>query len=130
MDSALKQRLLGAAVLIALAVIFVPMFLGNAPPKQDSTTVSGEKRQQKDSVTSGATARRSVSQPERSFSSEERYGRRGAGRQSSFARNTGERKVHAFVDSEPQYRTTRRKPRATSAGRLRHEGASNRSASR
>lgn len=40
MDSALKQRLLGAAVLIALAVIFVPMFLGNAPPKQDSTTVN------------------------------------------------------------------------------------------
>src|SRR5450432_496370 len=40
MDSALKQRLLGAAVLIALAIIFVPMFLGNAPPKQDSTTVN------------------------------------------------------------------------------------------
>ena len=38
MDSALKQRLLGAAVLIALAIIFVPMFLGNAPPKQDSST--------------------------------------------------------------------------------------------
>ena len=40
MDSALKQRLLGAAVLIALAIIFVPMFLGNAPPKQDSTTAN------------------------------------------------------------------------------------------
>jgi DedD protein len=39
MDSALKQRLLGAAVLIALAIIFVPMFLGNAPPK-DNTTVN------------------------------------------------------------------------------------------
>lgn len=38
MDSALKQRLLGAAVLIALAVIFVPMFLGNSPPKQDNVT--------------------------------------------------------------------------------------------
>jgi len=37
MDSALKQRLLGAAVLIALAIIFVPMFLGNAPPKEAST---------------------------------------------------------------------------------------------
>jgi DedD protein len=34
MDSALKQRLLGAAVLIALAVIFVPMFLSNAPQQQ------------------------------------------------------------------------------------------------
>ncbi len=40
MDSALKQRLLGAAVLIALAVIFVPMFLSNSPQKQESTTTS------------------------------------------------------------------------------------------
>jgi DedD protein len=38
MDSALKQRLLGAAVLIALAIIFVPMFLSNTPPKQDNST--------------------------------------------------------------------------------------------
>jgi DedD protein len=37
MDYALKQRLLGAAVLIALAIIFVPMFLGNSPPKEAST---------------------------------------------------------------------------------------------
>lgn len=37
MDSALRQRLLGAAVLIALAIIFVPMFLGNSPPKDTST---------------------------------------------------------------------------------------------
>jgi len=36
MDPALRQRLLGAAVLVALAIIFVPMFLGNAPPKPDS----------------------------------------------------------------------------------------------
>ncbi|HEX4481987.1 MAG TPA: SPOR domain-containing protein [Rudaea sp.] len=40
MDSALKQRLLGAAVLIALAVIFVPMFLSNSPQKQESTTTT------------------------------------------------------------------------------------------
>lgn len=33
----MKQRLLGAAVLIALAVIFVPMFLGNSPPRDTST---------------------------------------------------------------------------------------------
>lgn len=39
MDSALKQRLLGAAVLIALAIIFVPMFLSSSPPKQDNTTL-------------------------------------------------------------------------------------------
>jgi DedD protein len=38
MDSALKQRLLGAAVLIALAIIFVPMMLSNAPQKQDTAT--------------------------------------------------------------------------------------------
>jgi len=36
MDSALKQRLLGAAVLIALLIIFVPMFLGSSPPKEAS----------------------------------------------------------------------------------------------
>jgi DedD protein len=40
MDQALKQRLLGAAVLIALAIIFVPMFLSNSPQKQESTTVN------------------------------------------------------------------------------------------
>jgi DedD protein len=38
MDTALKQRLLGAAVLIALAVIFVPMFLSNSPKQEESTT--------------------------------------------------------------------------------------------
>ena len=38
MDSALKQRLLGAAVLIALAIIFVPMFFSGTPPKTDGTT--------------------------------------------------------------------------------------------
>ena len=40
MDPALKQRLLGAAVLIALAIIFVPMFLSNSPQKQDATTLN------------------------------------------------------------------------------------------
>ena len=39
MDSALKQRLVGAAVLIALAVIFLPMFFSITPPKQENTTV-------------------------------------------------------------------------------------------
>ena len=38
MDPALKQRLLGAAVLIALAVIFVPWFLGNSPQQQENAT--------------------------------------------------------------------------------------------
>ncbi len=40
MDSALKQRLLGAAVLIGLAIIFVPMFLSNSPQQPDSTTLN------------------------------------------------------------------------------------------
>ncbi len=39
MDSALKHRLVGAAVLIALAVIFVPMFFSSTPPKQENTTI-------------------------------------------------------------------------------------------
>src|SRR5262249_5177468 len=42
MDSGLKQRLLGATVLIALAIIFVPMFLGNSPPKETSATQNME----------------------------------------------------------------------------------------
>ena len=36
MDSALNTRLLGVAVLIALLIIFVPMFLGSSPPKEAS----------------------------------------------------------------------------------------------
>ncbi len=40
MDSALKQRLLGAAVLIALAIIFRADVLSSIkPPKQDNTTL-------------------------------------------------------------------------------------------
>ena len=38
MDSQLKQRLIGAAVLIALAIIFVPMFLSGSPPKPETVT--------------------------------------------------------------------------------------------
>jgi DedD protein len=38
MDTALKQRLLGAVVLIALAIIFVPMFLSGSPPKSETTS--------------------------------------------------------------------------------------------
>lgn len=40
MDSALKQRLLGAAVLIALAVVFVPMIFPGAPPENKPSSVS------------------------------------------------------------------------------------------
>jgi DedD protein len=40
MEPALKQRLLGAAVLIALAVIFLPMFFSGTPPKSGEQSVS------------------------------------------------------------------------------------------
>ena len=40
MDLSLKQRLLGAVVLIALAVIFVPMLLSGPAPQQSSETVN------------------------------------------------------------------------------------------
>ncbi len=40
MDLSLKQRLLGAVVLIALAIIFVPMFLSGPAPQQSSETVN------------------------------------------------------------------------------------------
>ena len=42
MEPALKQRLLGAAVLIALAIIFVPMFLSNSPQQQENSTLNLE----------------------------------------------------------------------------------------
>lgn len=37
MDLSLKQRLLGAAVLVALAVIFVPMFISGSGPRQSAS---------------------------------------------------------------------------------------------
>ncbi|MGA8278764.1 MAG: SPOR domain-containing protein [Rhodanobacteraceae bacterium] len=40
MDSSLKQRLLGAVVLIALAIIFVPMFLSGSKPRPESETLN------------------------------------------------------------------------------------------
>lgn len=39
MDSALKQRLIGAAVLIALAVIFLPMLVDGPEPQRGTSTV-------------------------------------------------------------------------------------------
>jgi len=35
MDQPLKQRLIGAIILISLAVIFVPMFIGNKPAETE-----------------------------------------------------------------------------------------------
>lgn len=42
MDPALKQRLLGAIVLIALAIIFLPMLFSGSAPKTDSVTANLE----------------------------------------------------------------------------------------
>ena len=42
MDPALKQRLLGAVVLIALAIIFLPMLFSGSAPKSDSVTANLE----------------------------------------------------------------------------------------
>lgn len=42
MDTALKQRLLGAAVLIALAVIFLPMLFSGTAPEPERASVSLE----------------------------------------------------------------------------------------
>jgi DedD protein len=39
MDAALKQRLVGAAVLVALAVIFLPMLVGGPEPESESVSV-------------------------------------------------------------------------------------------
>lgn len=40
MESSLKQRLIGAAVLVALAVIFLPMLLDSPPPEPGTGTVT------------------------------------------------------------------------------------------
>lgn len=40
METSLKQRLLGAAVLVALAIIFVPMFISGPGPSQTSETAN------------------------------------------------------------------------------------------
>lgn len=42
MEPALKQRLLGAAVLIVAAIIFLPMFFSGAPPKPRNENISLE----------------------------------------------------------------------------------------
>ena len=39
MDAALKQRLVGAAVLVALAVIFLPMLVGGPEPESEAVSV-------------------------------------------------------------------------------------------
>ena len=41
MDQALKQRLIGAAVLVALAVIFIPMLLEAPEPEATTRIASG-----------------------------------------------------------------------------------------
>jgi hypothetical protein len=101
-------------------------------PKHDSHTASGAKRRRKDSSSRGTPAWQpeGYTLPERPYSGKARNGRRIAGKQSGFGRTTSKHKVHSFADSELQYRTARRKPRATPAARARQGAASNRPASR
>ncbi len=101
-------------------------------PRHDRDTASGSKRRQKDSVSRGTPAWQpeGYTSPERPYSSKARNGRRVAGKQSSFGRITSKHKANSFADTEPQYQTARRKPRATPAARARQGTASNRSASR
>jgi ATP-dependent RNA helicase DeaD len=95
---------------------------GQAGLKENNQIASSMKRRQKDSVNSRATEctpapkSKDFALPERSFSPKEKYGRRGAGGQSTYGRTTGKRKVPVFTASEPRYRTTRRKRRVTSNG--------------
>lgn len=39
MDQPLKKRLIGATILISLAIIFIPMLIGQAPPEQRSLSL-------------------------------------------------------------------------------------------
>src|SRR5439155_20923032 len=84
-------------------------------PKHDSHTASGSKRRQKDSSSRGTPAWQPEGYilPDRPYSGKARNGRRVAGKQSSFGRTTSKHKAHSFADTEPRYRTARRKPRAT-----------------
>jgi superfamily II DNA/RNA helicase len=101
-------------------------------PGHDSHTASGSKRRQKDSSSRGTPAWQpeGYNLPERPYSGKARNGRRVVEKQSSFGRTTGKHNAHSFADTEPRYRTARRKPRATQGERARQGTASNRSASR
>ncbi len=104
-----------------------------AGPMHESYTPSRSKRrQEKESVASVIPARISALQPEGFVLPEERPardGRKAAGRPASVGRTTGKHKAHSFADAEPQYRTARRKAKATSTAQARQIPDSNRSAS-
>ncbi len=87
-------------------------------PPQSKPGTTGIKESKKARVGNGTTSRKSKEQTERSNFSNKGYGRRGAGRHSSFGKTTRKHKVHALAAYEPQYRAARRKPKATSVGRL------------
>ena len=99
-------------------------------PPQGKRITPGTQERKKAHVSNVTTKRKRTERPERSFFSNEGYGRRGAGRHSSFGRTTRKHKVHALAAYEPQYRAARRKPKATSVGRLGRGGALKRSTSR
>ncbi len=100
-------------------------------PKHDSHPESDMKRQRKESVTNGTSARTSAWQPERPYSGKVRDSKR-AGKQSSFARTTDKRSAHSFAATKPLHSTarSRRKPEVTSPTRTRRSASSNRFAGR
>jgi len=100
--------------------------------RYDNPPVSTKKGHWKESSMSGTPTvpPESVASSRRSSSSKPRDGRRGVEKQSSFGRTTGKHKTSSFAVTEPQYRTTRRKPKTTQVAQVRRTTASNRSASR
>jgi superfamily II DNA/RNA helicase len=98
-------------------------------PSQNKRNTPGTKERKKARVSDGTTKRKSIEQPERSFFSNERYGRRGAGRHTSFGRTMSKHEVYALAAYEPQYRAVRRKRKATPVGRPGRGSTSKRSAS-
>ena len=67
---------------------------------------------------------------DRPFSDRERDGRRGAGKQSGFERNTEKRGAYAFAEPAPRQRPARKKSKATPAAPSRRGSAPNRAAGR
>ncbi|HZU66608.1 MAG TPA: DEAD/DEAH box helicase [Ktedonobacteraceae bacterium] len=102
--------------------------------KQDSYPASGARRRSKERISSKTSEYAPARQPEdfplpeRSHSGGVRRGRGGAGKQSNFARTAGKHTAHAFIDTEPQRHTARRKSRVAPALRTQRASVSNRSA--
>ena len=96
-------------------------------PSHNRRNTTDTREGKKARVSNKSTKRKSIEQPERSFFSNERYGRRGAGRHASFGRTMSKHEVYALAAYEPQYKAVRRKRKATPVGRSGRGSASKRS---